>query len=141
MDAGPVADSLALVRAGVDGLLAASLSSSSSVEVATLLSSLETERRRLEAVDQRVLAEVTERGIAGDYARTSPADLLVTTLRVSPAEARARLARARDLGPRRSVVGEVLDPILPTAAAAVAAGEISGQHASVITKCIEEIPA
>src|SRR5438309_9794095 len=92
MDAGPVADAVALLRAAVDGLLAASLSSSSSVEVATLLSSLETERRRLEAVDQRLLAEVTERGVAGDYARTSPADLLITTLRVSPAEARARLA-------------------------------------------------
>ncbi len=31
-------------------------------------------------------------------------------------------------------------PILPAAAAAVAAGEISGQHASVITRCIEHIP-
>jgi Domain of unknown function (DUF222) len=84
---------------------------------------------------------VSERGIAGDYARTSPTDLLVTTLRVSPTEARARLARARDLGPRRSVVGEALDPILPAAAAAVQAGEISGAHASVITRCIEQIPA
>ncbi len=62
-------------------------------------------------------------------------------LRVSPAEAKARVARARDLGPRRTVTGEALDPILPTAAAAVAAGEISGQHATVITRCIEQIPA
>src|SRR5438067_13686329 len=122
MDAGTVEEAVALLRAAVDGLLNASLSAQSSVEVTSLLAALETERRRLEAVDQRVLAEVTERGIAGDYARTSPADLLITTLRVSPAEARARLARARDLGPCRSVVGERLEPILPTAAAAIEAG-------------------
>src|SRR4051812_11517130 len=140
MDAGPVADSVALLRAAVDGLLAASLSAESSVEVVSLLVSLEVQRRRLEAVDQRVLAEVTERGIAGEYARCSPADLLVTTLRVSPAEAKARVARARDLGPRHSVVGEALGPILPAAAAAIEDGEISGAHASVITKCIEQIP-
>lgn len=132
---------MTLLRAGVDGLLAASLSTQSSEEVAGLLASLENERRRLEAVDQRVLAEVSERGIAGDYARSSPADLLVTMLRVAPGEARARIARARDLGPRRSVVGQPLSPLLPAAAAAVAAGEISGQHVSVLTKCIEHIPS
>jgi hypothetical protein len=140
VDAGSVTEAVALLRAGVDGLLAASLSAESSVEVAQLLTSLETERRRLAAVDQRVLAEVTDRGIAGDYARTSPTDLLVTNLRVTPAEAKARLDRARDLGPRRTVTGEALDPILPATAAAVAAGEISGRHATVITKCIEQIP-
>ncbi|MFN2561320.1 MAG: DUF222 domain-containing protein, partial [Jatrophihabitans sp.] len=141
MDAGPVAEAVALLRAGVDGLLAASLSAESSVEVVQLLGTVEAQRRRLEAVDQRVLAEVAERGIAGEYARCSPTDLLVAMLRVSPSEAKSRVARARDLGPRRTVIGEPLDPILPATAAASAAGEISGAHATVITKCIEQIPA
>jgi hypothetical protein len=141
MDAGPVDEALTLLRAGVDRLLEAPLSQLSSVDVTSLLGSLETERRRLEAVDQRVLGDVAERGIAGEYAQCSPTELLVALLRVSPAEAKARVARAGDLGPRRSVVGEPLPPLLPAVAAAMRAGEISGAHANVITKCVEHIPA
>ncbi|HEV7204584.1 MAG TPA: hypothetical protein VGN18_08215, partial [Jatrophihabitans sp.] len=64
-----VSEASALLRAGVDGLLAADLTALSSVEVAGLLSALEVQRRRLDAIDVAVIAQVGARGVAGEYAR------------------------------------------------------------------------
>jgi hypothetical protein len=131
---------LSELRAAVDTLLTADPSTLRGTELAAALCELETQRRRLESIDQRVLAEVAEQGVAGEYARYSPADLLVTLLRVTPTEAKARVARACDLGPRRAMTGEPLPPILPATSVAVAAGEISPAHVRVITTCMDELP-
>ena len=129
------------LRADVDVLLSADLTSLSSTEVAGLVADLESQRRRLEAVDQRLLAEVTDRGLAGDYGASSGPDLLVQLLRVSRREAKARMRRAAEVGPRRGLTGEPLAPIFPTVAAAVAEGTISAEHADVIIKAVECDPA
>lgn len=110
-------------------------------ELTALLADLEVERRRLEAVDQLLIAEIDRRGLAGEYARGTTPNLLNHLLRITPTEARTRLARARDLGPRRALTGEPLESILPATAEAVRAGEISSGHVSVIADCLDEIPA
>lgn len=130
-----------MLRASVDALLSADLTATSSEQYTEVVTELETERRRLEAVDQRMLAELVERGLAGEYCRYSPADLLVTLLQVAPTEAKARVERARDLGPRRTITGLPLEPILPATADAVRAGEISSGHVAVISDCLDRIPA
>lgn len=127
------------LRAAVDALMLAELSSLPAPEVTGLLAELERERRRLEAVDQRLLGEVVDRGIAWEHARTSPADLLITLLRVSPAEAKARLDRAADFGPRRVLTGAPLGPVFPVVAEAMRAGEIAARHAEVITSCLDRV--
>ena len=66
----------------VEVLLSTPLEQLASAEVTGLLEALEVTRRRLDAVDARVLAEVEERRIAGDLGRTSVADLLTVRLRV-----------------------------------------------------------
>jgi hypothetical protein len=134
-------DAVQALCAAVDALMQVPLSVLPAAAVTGLLTELETQRRRLEAVDQRLLSEIGERGIAGEYAQASPVDLLVTCLRVSPAEAKARVERARDLGPRRALSGQVLEPIFPQVAEAVRAGELSARHAEVITACIDRISA
>ncbi len=88
-----------------------------------------------------MLAKAEELRLAGDYGRTSTVDLLVAGVRVSAAEARARVQAAVDMGPRRALTGEPLQPLHPVVAAAQVAGEISAEHARVITRCIERIPA
>ncbi len=141
MDGSTAAEAVATLRAGIDALLSApSLSALSSVELTELLAELEVQRRRLEAVDQVVLAETVERGVAGEYGCSGAGELLMTRLRVSPGEARARLGRARDLGPRCTVTGAALEPILPTVAGAVRAGQISTAHTAVITRCLAAVP-
>ena len=88
-----------------------------------------------------MLARAEELRLAGDYGRTSTVDLLVAGLRVSPAEARGRVQAAVDMGPRRALTGEPLGPLHPQVASAQVAGEISGEHARVITRCVGQIPA
>ncbi|MGI8679842.1 MAG: DUF222 domain-containing protein [Jatrophihabitans sp.] len=141
MGEGLTEGSTASLRNAVDRLLAADLARLSSVEVTAVVTELEVQRRRLTAVEHELTAELNERAIAGDYARASTADLLVTLLRVSPAEAKVRVIQAGDLGPRRAVSGEPLPPVLPAVAASIRAGEISSQHVAVIARCIERIPA
>ena len=130
-----------MLHAAVEALLSANWTTAPAAELTETVVGLEADRRRLEAVDQRLLAEVAERGLAGEYCRYSPAELLVTLLRVSPTEAKARVTRAQDLGPRRALTGEPLEPILPVTAEAVAAGEISSGHVGVIADCLDRIPA
>jgi len=132
---------LAPLRAAVDGLLAAELTMLDADAVPELLSGLEGERRRLDAVDHRVVAEAGERQVAGRYGRASVADLLVSLLRVTPAEAKARVRQAGDLGPRRNLTGEPLPPILPITAAAATAGQIAAGHARVIAHAVDHVPA
>src|SRR3954452_11938517 len=139
------------IRLGVDALLATPAAALPAAEVTGLLAELEVQRRRLEAVDQRLLTEVVQRGLAGDYGRPGPVELLVTLLRVTPAEARGRVARAAELGARRALPGAALgprgagtdaplDPLLPLTAEAVRAGEISSGHVTVIAGCLDAIP-
>ena len=136
----PVA-AVAVLRAGVDALLGCGLSGLSGVELTGLLADVEVQRRRLESVDQGLLAEVAGRGVAGEYACSGPVELLVQLLRVDAGEARARVARARELGPRRELSGQPLPPILALTAAAQRAGTISATHVAVISRCIDQLPA
>jgi Domain of unknown function (DUF222) len=137
---GDLAQAAALLGAGVNAVLAVDLSAASRTEVTAFLRACEAQRRRLEAADHAVIAELDQRGIAGEYGHTSTVDLLIEQLRLAPAEAKARVQAARDLGPRRGLGGEPLDPIFPHAAAAVAHGTIGTGHSRVITHCLDALP-
>ena len=66
--------------------------------------------------------------------------LAVQLLRISPGEARARVRAAEDLGPRRGLTGEPLEPIYPLVASAQAEGAISPAHARVVIDTVEKLP-
>jgi hypothetical protein len=129
------------LHAAVDGLLDADLTLVPAARLPGLFAALETERRRLEAVDHDLLVALDERGIAGEYGRTGTADLLGELARVSPGDAKARVRAARDLGPRREVSGAPLAPLFARVADAQRDGVISAEHARVITAAVTAIPA
>ena len=131
---------LAAMRAASEALLSDAFESLSGPELVEFLHAWEAHRRQEAAVDQVLLGRLEDSRVAGDWGRASTVDLLVTGLRVSPAEARARVLAAVDMGPRRALTGESLPPLHPVVAAAQAGGEISGEHARVVTRCIEHIP-
>ena len=137
---GAVDQALAALDGAVETLLSAPLETLASLDVVEVVKRLESVRRRFDAVDARVLAEVEERRIAGDLGRTSVADLLSVRLRVGRGEARARVARARDLGPRRAVTGESLAPLQAATAAALANGVINSGHVAVIGETLRHLP-
>ncbi|HEY2299819.1 MAG TPA: DUF222 domain-containing protein [Jatrophihabitans sp.] len=130
------------LRDAVDGLLdAADLELLPAAELPGLFAKFETQRRRLEAVDHNLLVALDQRGLAGEYGRTSTADLVNELSRVAPGEAKARMRAARDLGPRREVSGALLAPLFARVADAQRDGELSREHARVITTTVAAIPA
>jgi hypothetical protein len=67
-------------------------------------------------------------------------DVSSQRLRISGTEARRRLEEAADLGPRRALNGEPLQPKLPHAAKRQGAGEIGAEHVRIIRKFFHELP-
>jgi hypothetical protein len=131
---------LAVFADAVGGLLDVSLDGLGAVEFARVLERVEVQRRRLGAVDQRLLATADRAGLASAHGQAGLGSVLVSLLRVDPREARARVGRAGDLGPRLSLTGEPLGPVLPATAEAVRDGSVSGGQAQVILDCLEALP-
>ena len=99
---------------------------------------LETGRRRLTALAHDLAAAVAGRGeeeIGG-----SPHRLLADTARVSPGEARRRLADAGRLTPRLTLTGHPLPPELPATAKAWQAGLLDPEHLRVIKVFVRDLP-
>jgi hypothetical protein len=131
---------MAGLSAAVDEVAGVSLSSLAEDELLSLLREVEQARRRLEALEYRVVAEVDERNLPGRFVMRSTGALLAGVLNLSPREAGERVRHARYLGPRITVTGDRLAPLLPATAAARAAGLISAGHVSVIIRTIGKLP-
>jgi len=131
---------LGQLTAAVDVLAELDLTRLNRDELLTLLRGLETQRRRLPVVDHALVAELDQRGVAGELAARDTKTLLRDVLRLSPRQAKARYTAAVDLGPRRGLTGDALPALLPAVAAAQAGGVISVEHARVITRVIEQLP-
>jgi hypothetical protein len=132
---------LGLLRAAVDSLLDAELSLLSQDELLDALRGLESDSRRIVAVQHRLVAEVAARNVAGELRYRDTASLLAATLMLTRSQANDRVNAAELLGPRTSLRGEALPPALPATAAALTDGSISPAHTSVIRGLIRELPA
>ena len=66
--------------------------------------------------------------------------VLALRFRISTSEAGRRLDEAAVLGPRRTLTGEPLDPVLPAASLAQARGLINGEHIKVVLDTMDRIP-
>lgn len=125
----------------LDALVALDLSRLNQDQLLDVLRGVERQRRRLATFDHALVAELDRRGSAGELAARDTRSLLRDALRLSPMEAKARYDAAVDLGPRYTVTGEPLGPIFPTVAAAQAEGAISTDHARVIRRAVDALPA
>ncbi|UVO13598.1 HNH endonuclease [Mycobacterium sp. SVM_VP21] len=108
-------------------------------ECLALLRRCELLRRRLPAVEHPMVNRL---------AGTDPAELggkprwvLADELHLTRGEAGRRLAEAAELGDRRTLTGEALEPVLPTVATAQRAGKISTAHIAVIRSFFTYLPA
>jgi hypothetical protein len=128
------------LSAAVDACAAVSLSSLAEDDLLSVLREVERCRRRLEAFEHRLIAELDERNLPSKHSMPSTAAFLATMLNLSPREAGHRVRHARHLGPRITVTGERLQPLLPATAAARTSGSITAQHASVIIGTINKLP-
>jgi Domain of unknown function (DUF222) len=146
-DQEPIADlpaslaaAVAAVRDGCAAIASYDLTTVAGDQLLELTRALEVQRRANTSIDHRLIAEMQDRGLAGDVGAANTAGLLRGLLRVSGAEARRRVRAAADMGPRRTLTGEASGPLFPRVAAAQAAGVISGEHAAVITSAVGKLP-
>jgi len=132
---------LALVAAGVAELLTASAGPLGTAELVAGLRGVEAATRRGAAVSHRLLAQCEQQRTATTLGHRSLEVLLRQMLRISAADARARVRAARVCGPRWAVSGEVLGAVHPVTAAAAGAGRIGVEHTRVITQILHRLPA
>ena len=125
----------------VDDYLMTDFEAQPALELAGLLTDLQKQRQRLEAVEARALAALSAQATPAQFGATSVPDLVGGLTRVTRGEAKARAQRSVDVTPRRTLQGELLPPIHPRTAAALEAGEISGAHVDVITRYLGRLPA
>ncbi|MEO6880472.1 MAG: DUF222 domain-containing protein, partial [Mycobacteriaceae bacterium] len=127
--------------AAAAALLGVSFTALDDDEVLGVVREVESARRRLAAVDHRLIAELDVRGVAGARLQKGTAGLLSAVLHLDRGETARRVKAALVLGPRVTTGGEVLDPVLPCTAAGQARGELSAEHARVVERTMGALPS
>ena len=82
-------------------------------ELMTILGRRERVTWRAPITEHQILARLVTDGNPGALGAASLTVALTERLRISSPEARRRLAEAADLGPRTTVTGQPLEPVLP----------------------------
>ena len=132
---------LGQLRGCVDALLSVDVSGLVGRRLVEALEALEVQRRRLAAVDQRLLVQANDTALAAGFGQPGLAGVLGLVLRLDGREARARVDRASDLGARRALTGPPLPPTLPQVAEAVQRGELGAGQVDVILEAIGKLPS
>jgi hypothetical protein len=116
------------------------LDSHSDSEVLALWRELEHRRRTLAPIDHALIGQLQTRNVPHTLGERSMTTLARSVLRVGIGAAKARVVAAEALGPRRTLLGEPLEPVYPVLAAAQAAGQVSEPAARLIVHTIEQLP-
>jgi hypothetical protein len=140
MSGADVDEGMALIRAGYAKIAAAELDGLSLKETLALGDELQTLCCQLPTQSHRLLARLQAEHTPRESGAKSWNEVLRTRWRISSAEAGRRLAEAAVLGPRRTLIGLPLPPVLPATAAAQAHGLINGEHVEVIRKAMDKVP-
>src|SRR5215208_2745456 len=113
MEADSAQAAVAAVRAAHDELAALPIDLLTKPELVEVLDELETLTCQLPTQSHRLLARLQAETTAKEMGAKSWRDVLATRWRISTSEAGRRLDEAAALGPRRSLIGEPLDALLP----------------------------
>jgi hypothetical protein len=138
-DRGPLVAGVDMIVAGLAMLEKASVHELTHAELLTQLDRLKSVTWALPAVEQRIVARLAAEADPKALGATPLANALATR-RISPREARRRIADTEQLGPRRALTGELLEPRLTSTAAAQARGEIGPEHVRIIRKFFDALP-
>ena len=104
-----------------------------------VLEAIETGRRQLPVLEHEAISRIAARAGPGEIGG-SLKQVLADRLRISPAEARRRIADAAVCGPRTAISGQPLEPVWPAAAAAQRRGQIGAAHLGEIRRFLHRLP-
>jgi len=133
MGLGVVAKRVAAMNAELDALWAEPLEMLSTADQLALTYQWETLTRRQAALGLRLVAALAQAPVA-ELGAPTPAAALSTLLRITKDEAAGRVRQARDLAPRQTFTGDVLQPVPAATAAAQQQGRIGAEHVTKIRK-------
>lgn len=142
-DTGIMSSAVDDLTAGIDTLLGPDtpLDRLGREEFLDVIRRVETQRRRLAALDQVLIAGVDGRGVAAEVGARNSNALIRGMLRLSPGEAAARVRAAKTCGPRMAMDGRPLEPLRPAVAAGQRAGVLSVEQSALITRVLDAVPA
>ncbi len=115
------------------------LDSLDNADFVTFMQSLERVRNRMPLADHRIIADAERRDLPDAVTQGSMIRTLMSTLRLSPAEASRRVRAATALGHRSSMLGEPLAPVRPHLAAAQRAGEVTPEQVAIIERALGKV--
>jgi hypothetical protein len=140
MQAEAIRAAITALRSAHDDLAACDVDTLTPEESACVLDDLETMGCQLPVQRHRLLAQLQKQTTPRELGAKSWRDVLMVRWRLSSIEANRRLSEAALLGPRQTLSGEPLEPILAATTAAQALGLITGEHVQVIRKGMTRIP-
>ena len=125
--------------ADLDRLEAVSFEALTSAAHLNLLDRYERLLRRLPLGQHRLINLIAQHATPAEMGGALPA-VMADRLRITRTEAARRIAEAEVLGPRTTLTGEPLEPLMPATADAQAAGEIGAGHVREIRRFLKELP-
>jgi hypothetical protein len=99
----------------------------------------ETLRNRQPLIDHRLIADAEAHHLSEEYCSSSINQFLIRMLQLSPGEAATRIRAAAAVGPRTSMLGEPLEPVLPQLAALQRDGLVSTEKVAIVERAMHQL--
>jgi Domain of unknown function (DUF222) len=99
----------------------------------------ETFRNRLPLIEHGLLADAEATDLAGEYSFSNLSRFLVRMFQLSPSEATSRVRAAAAVGPRTSMLGERLEPVLPKLAALQRDGAVTAEKVQIVERAMHQL--
>jgi hypothetical protein len=99
----------------------------------------ETFRNRLPLIDHNLIANAEATDLAETYCSSTLSRFLVQVLQLSPGEAVSRIRAAAAVGPRKSMLGEQLQPVLPRLAALQRTGAVTTEKVHIVERAMHKL--
>ena len=99
----------------------------------------ETFRNRLPLIDHGLIADAEATDLAGAYSFSNLARFVVRMFQLSPSEAASRVRAAAAVGPRTSMLGERLEPVLPKLAALQRDGAVTAEKVQIVERAMDKL--
>lgn len=109
-------------------------------EMVAALQAFEAQARQLHHARLKLLAHMNHQSVATELGYANTVALMIHALRISPKEAKTRLAHAEALFPSVTPTGSIIEPALPETASALAAGDIGSEAVDIIRKTLKDLP-
>ena len=99
----------------------------------------DTFRNRLPLIDHSLIADAEASDLAKTYCCSTLTQFLMRTFQLSHGEAASRVRAAAAVGPRMSMLGEPLEPLLPQLAAVQRDGALTAEKVQIVERAMHKL--